>query len=160
VKRTFIVPITAIALALPAIVGAQTMGKSQLADIIGVEAANFTLAELVELDKAIRDEDEERVEVILEQAGSDVKADALVENLGTAEDYEVSVRTGFFDPDYMTGKEVLAENLGVPADAFTLTELVQLQEAVRSNDEESIEQLLVEAGLERNYNLNRAVTVE
>lgn len=108
--------ISAAALALTAGIAAANPGVDQLAAQAGVSANDFTQAQLIQLLDAQRDNDAERVNFILSQAGTG----AAVRG-GTG--------TGVASVDAQ-----LAAAAGVEPGRFTINELQLLVEAKRDND--------------------------
>lgn len=135
----------ALALTVPAMAAAQSQGKAQLADILGVEPDRFTLSQLIRLDEALSDNESTEVRLILDQAGSDRDPADLM----TGYDADMMTAAGdWYMADYAGGKEQLAETVGVPADEFTLAQLIRLDDAIENNDTTEIGLVLDEAGVD------------
>lgn len=141
----------ALATALPTMAFAQT-DYGQYAASIGVNADNYTLSELVELDKALRDNDREKANIVLSEAGSELTYEQLqagmTENGMTMDDIEAPTVAAPEVDTYTGGKEQIAAVIGVDPDDFTLTELVGLKSAVDTGDEDAVQAILDKAGVE------------
>jgi hypothetical protein len=94
-------------------------GTRQLATSLGVSADAFTLAELIDLQRAVEDNDQSRIAFILSHDG----------DTGVT----VSGRDGVSG-----GKAQFAASLGVNAADFTLAQLIDLQRATEENDQSRI----------------------
>ncbi|QDY69744.1 hypothetical protein [Qingshengfaniella alkalisoli] len=135
------------ATALPTMVAAQEMsGKAQIAEILGVDGANFTLSELVELDQAVSMNDSETVTRILEENNSDLAAEQVIQGVTPESRQQIAVVYG---QDYNVGKAQLAQEAGVEPQNFTLAQLVELNSAIDDNDEDAVQKVLDEAGVEQ-----------
>ena len=143
-RKTLTLTAAAIALTVPAMAVAQVQGKAQLADILGVEAGNFTLSQLVRLDEAFQQNNENEVRLILEESGSDSSPTELMSGYG---DETMMSAASWYTTDYETGKEQIADQIGVPAEEFTLAQLVRLDNAVAEGRETEIDTILDEAGV-------------
>lgn len=166
--------LAALAVSLPAIAFAQAGGKEQLAGEIGVNADNFTVSELIRLDKALDEDDAVEGRNILEANDSDVTFEALQNGLDADARARIDAMILEMDETGMTrdnaamngatggmaaegdggivpetsGKEQIAGNLNVPADQFTLNQLIDLQAAVNNGDELEAGKILDEAGVD------------
>jgi hypothetical protein len=100
-------------------------GKSQLAAQLGVNDANYTLAQLIRLDTAVQDRDAAEIAFIKAQAEGRITASDGIGNPGQA---------------------MLAATLGVNASDYTLAQLTRLDTAVRGNDTQEIAFIKAEAG--------------
>ncbi|MEP2781748.1 MAG: hypothetical protein ABJP33_04925, partial [Pseudoruegeria sp.] len=98
-----------------------TGGKIQLANLAGVDAADFSIAQLERLIVAQRDNNDEEVRFVLSQAGT------FTDN-GIVSTSSV--------PN--AGHQMFAAIEGVNASDYTVSELLQLNEAVREHDDEKI----------------------
>lgn len=127
----------ALATALPLAAHA-AQGKDQLAGILGVETENYTVNELVALDAALRENDRETVELLLQQNGSGMTPTELM-NSYTVDPSPTLDRSG---------KQMLAATLNVPAEPFTLMQLVRLDDAIGKNDETVVRAILDETGVD------------
>ncbi|TDL86102.1 hypothetical protein [Meridianimarinicoccus aquatilis] len=141
----------ALATALPTMTFAQT-DNAQYAASIGVNADNYTLSELVELDKALRDNDREKANLVLSEAGSEMTYEQLqagmTANGMTMSDIEAPEMEAAEVETYSGGKEQIAAVIGVDAEDFTLNELVGLKAAVDTGDEDAAQAILDRAGVE------------
>lgn len=105
----------AFALAAPAaFAGNVSAGEAQLAKLLNVEPGQYTLAELIRLDDAVRANDLVEVQVILDRA---------TENNG------LSTRNA---PS--AGVAQLAAIEGVNASDYSVSQLIRLSDAQRAND--------------------------
>ncbi|QIE42741.1 hypothetical protein [Meridianimarinicoccus aquatilis] len=151
-KRSITLSALALAIALPTFAGAQTApGTAQYAANLGVNAEQFTLSELVALDKALEDNNRTGANFILSQAGSDVNYDQL--QAGQISDPNAAplvTRASSTSSTSTAGKSQIAATIGVDPADFTLNELVGLKSAVDTNDEQKIRAILTKAGVERN----------
>lgn len=92
-------------------------GKAQLAGPLGVNPADYTLAQLIQLGNAVRDNDAAEIAFVKDQASG-----RIVSSQGTVS----------------PGQAMQAAILGVnPAD-FTPAQLIRLETAVRENDTQEI----------------------
>lgn len=96
-------------------------GKAQLAAEAGVDASDFTIAQLERLIQADRDNDDEEVRFILSQAGT-------YSDNGVVSTSSVP----------SAGHKMLAATLGVDANDYTVNELQRLDKAVQDNDQVEI----------------------
>lgn len=94
-------------------------GTRQLATALGVSAEEFTLAELIDLQRAVEETDQARVAFILSHDG--------------ATGVTASGRDGV-----TAGKQQLAAPLGVNAANFTVNQLIDLQRATEEGDQSRI----------------------
>ncbi len=90
--------------------GAPAMASDQLARSLGVDASQYTLAELAQLQVAIEEGDQTRVDFILSGGANAISGQA-------------------------SGAAQLAANVGVQPGNFSLTELVQLKTATEAGDQ-------------------------
>lgn len=124
--RNITLSIIALSAALGAgAVSAQSInpGVAQLAATAGVSADRFTQAQLIQLIDAQRDNDRERINFILGQAGSDVS------------------RSEMGSPT-SPGAAQLALSAGVEPGRFTQVELIRLIDAQRAEDTETVAYIL------------------
>ena len=113
------------AIALSVFAGAATAqsvnpGKQQLADELGVEVTDFTTAQLITLEGAVRENDDEMIRFILSKAGG------------------VTARADFSDGVVTAGDVQLARIAGVEPGRYTTEELVRLKAAQDNNEDETI----------------------
>ncbi|MFE3838326.1 hypothetical protein [Pseudogemmobacter sonorensis] len=101
--------------------GAGSDGKDQLARILGVDADQFTTAQLLQLQDARRENDAERFNFILSQAGGATASAGASTSAGNVQ-------------------RALA--LGVEPGRFTAAELSQLEVARRNGDTEVVKFIL------------------
>lgn len=111
-----IITLTTAALALTAGLASANPGIDQLAAAAGVSADGFTQTQLVQLLDAQRDNDTQRVQFILSQAGAGTVA---ISNMG---------------PTGASSDAQLAAKAGVEPGRFTVNELERLILADREND--------------------------
>lgn len=109
-----------LALAAPAFAD----GKDQMAAQLGVNAADYTLAQLVRLNTAVQDNDADEIAFVKAQAAGQIPATA-----------------GSVQP----GQAQLAAQLGVNASDYTLAQLLRLETAVKDNDAQEIAFVKAEA---------------
>lgn len=103
-----ILAVAAFAVATPVFAG---QGADQYARILGVEPGAYTVAQLVDLDRAYKENDAQAVKFILSQGNADLASRAAVEIV----------------PSTNGGKNQIARELGVNADDYTLSELAVMQ---------------------------------
>jgi hypothetical protein len=143
-KRKLTLSAIAFVAALPAMVLAQE-GKEQIANILGVEANEFTLSELLQMETAASAGDRETVEKILAESNSGLTAEQVIqrvtpENATKLQEVRMS--------DYNYGKLQIANSIGVDPDYFTLAELVELQDAIDNKDADTVKLMIDRAGLD------------
>ncbi|MFM2354718.1 MAG: hypothetical protein RLZZ528_454 [Pseudomonadota bacterium] len=96
-------------------------GTDQLALSLGVQPGALTASELSQLQSAVNDDDQARIDFILARAAGKV---SRADTAGTA---------------YVSaGKAQIAAQVGVDAAAFSTNDLIRLQDALRSGDEETV----------------------
>lgn len=151
-KRSITLSALALAIALPTFAGAQTApGTAQYAANLGVNAEQFTLNELVALDKALQDNNRTGANFILSQAGSDVNYDQLqAGQISNPNAPALVTRASSNSSTSTAGKSQIAATIGVDPANFTLNELVGLKAAVDTNDDQKVRAILSKAGVERN----------
>jgi hypothetical protein len=116
-KSLFAAAAVLAAIAAPAMAQSVTPGHALLAAAAGVDAADYSLGQIVRLNQAVREGDATTVNFILSNPQSDVVAAARN------------------NPNFVTDGELqLAAKSGVEATGYTLGELVRLNEAVRDGD--------------------------
>ena len=101
-------------------------GTRQIAASLGVSADAFTLAQLIDLQRATEDNDQARIAFILSN--------------GSAPGVTVSGRD-----QVSGGKQQLAASIGVNGADFTLAQLIDLQRATEENDQARIAFILANA---------------
>jgi hypothetical protein len=142
----------ALATVLPATALAQTAGTAQLAAQIGVDPNRFSAVELTELRAELEDGNRVGVNLILDEAGSDLTYDQLIagirENSVDLSGVTDGIGATGGTADDAAGKEQIAGALGVDPDAFTLNQLVQLQAAVDNGEDNVIRDILSDAGVD------------
>ena len=99
-------------------------GKAQLAALLGVDANAYTSAQLIQLDGAMRENNDEKVRFIMSQAG------------------DVAGRADFANGSVSQGDAQLARIVGVEPGAYTTEELIRLKAAQDANDDEAIDFIL------------------
>lgn len=117
--------------ALP--VAAQTVpqGNTMLSQIEGVEPGVYSVADLTRIGEARKESSQAyEVDYILNSAGQDYVSRSTA---------DMSVTT--------PGREQLANLLNVNAADFSLSQLVQLQDAVKHNDSTTVTAILQSAGV-------------
>jgi len=102
--------VLALTISAPAFAG---QGADQMARILGVEPGAYTLSQLMDLDRAYKEDNAQAVSFILSQGNGGVSSRAAVVS-------ETGVNPG---------KAQLAKILGVDVNAYTLSELVALDAA-------------------------------
>lgn len=102
-----------------------TGGKQQLANEAGVNAADFTIAQLERLIQAQRDENDEEINFVLSQAGTFTDNGVVSTS---------SVPTA--------GDRMLAALNGVDASSLSRHDLILLDQAISDNDQERIRWIL------------------
>lgn len=140
----------ALATALPTLAAAQaTAPDAQYAAQIGVDASKYSLTELVALDKALRDDNRQGANQILSDAGSELTYNDLISNLDANGMTIADVEVPEVQIDAPEGKAQLAASIGVDPEAFTLTQLVALKSAIDTSDEDEVQNILDEVGVDR-----------
>ena len=113
-----VLAVLALTVAAPAFANS---GADQLALSLGVQPGALTASELSQLQSAVNDDDQDRVQFILNRAAGKVtRADTS--------------DAGFVN----AGKAQIAAQVGVDAAAFSTNDLIRLQDAIRSNDREEV----------------------
>ena len=92
-------------------------GKQQLANELRVEATDFTIAQLIQLEGAVRENDDEKIRYILSKAGG------------------VTARADFSDGVVSAGDVQLARIAGVEPGRYSTEELTRLLGAQDNNEE-------------------------
>jgi hypothetical protein len=113
--------VVALTLAAPAFANP---GTDQLALSLGVQPGSLTLSELVQLDTAVRDDDQSAIKFILSKANGTV------------------TRTQSFDGTANAGEAQLAAQAGVQPGALSTSDMIALTEAKRTNDDEAAKFIL------------------
>jgi hypothetical protein len=107
-------------LALTAAPALASSGTDQLALSLGVQPGALTASELTQLQSAINDDDRTRIDFILDRAAG---------NVGRAD----TSGAGYVS----AGKSQIAAQVGVEAATFSTIDLIRLQDALRSGDEDT-----------------------
>lgn len=109
--------IVALTLAAPAFANP---GTDQLALSLGVKPGTLTLSELVQLDSAMRDDDQAAVDFILSRANG------------------ASTRSQPFDGSVSAGEAQIAAIAGVAPGSLSTADMIALIDARRDNDKEAV----------------------
>lgn len=115
--RTLTLATLALATAFGAGIAAANPGLNQIAGTLGVSANDFTAAQLIQLQDAQRDNDDQRIKFILSQAGQGNVSISAKGNTAVSQDIH------------------LAGLAGVAPGQYTVNELQRLIEARRTNDD-------------------------
>lgn len=112
-----IITVMSLAIAAPAFAAS---GTDQLAAQLGVAPGVYTLAQLTQLQSARNDNDQQRFDFILSQAGVEATRNA--------------VASGAVNP----GVAQIAAQVGVSPNAYSLNDLIGLQNAIQANDSQTV----------------------
>lgn len=116
-----LIAVIALTVAAPAFANS---GTDQLARQLGVAPGAYTVSQLMQLQSAKDDNDSTRFNFILSQSG--VEASRNSSDIGSVN----------------AGAAQIAAQLGVSASAYSLSDLVRLQNAVRDNDSQTVQFIL------------------
>ena len=112
-----VLAVLALTVAAPAFANS---GADQLALTLGIQPGVLTANELTQLQAAVNDDDQSRIDFII------ARAEGRVSRADTS-------GVGLSNP----GKVQIASEVGVDAAAFSTTDLIRLQDALRSGDKET-----------------------
>jgi hypothetical protein len=117
-----ILALTVVALTAPfAGVAMAGQGADQLSKQVGVPAGAYTVAQMIQLQYARRDGDKAAEAFILSQSG-DAVSRSDKSGVGSAS----------------AGAEQLARQVGVTPGAYSVNEMIRLQDAIRENDSKTV----------------------
>ena len=112
-----VIAVLALTVAAPAFANS---GADQLALSLGVQPGALTASELTQLQAAVNDEDQDRVQFILDRAAGKV------------------TRADTSGADFNSGKAQIAAQVGVDAASFSTNDLIRLKDAIQANDRETV----------------------